>query len=105
MYYINQKNHHEKVDGDNDTWLYLVDARTYHEGVFEPVVKRQGDSLKDGNLSWLDWGVRAFELKKGINHIYIGGRSNGWGIDQIAVYSDSVPAEKLNAIGIKTSEN
>jgi hypothetical protein len=46
-----------------------------------------GDSFKDGEgFTWLDWGVRELPLEKGLNHIYIGGRSVGWGIDRIAIY-------------------
>ena len=95
-YLVNARNYHEQEDGDNDAWVTLVDFRPYHIDAFDTRVRRMGDSLRDGvGFSWLDWGVRRFPLKQGINNILIGGRSIGFGIDRIALYrADDAGAEQ-----------
>lgn len=85
LYRIDARNIHEKEDGDNDAWIWRVGAPITD---WAPV-QRMGDSLRDGEgFSWLDWGVRAFWLKEGVNDLYIGGRSPGFGIDRIALFRD-----------------
>jgi len=68
----------------------------------KPIV-RMGDSLRDGSgFTWLDWGVARFDFSAGLNEVYVGGRSPGFGIDRIAVYSaDSVEA-RARALDSKT---
>lgn len=84
-YRVDARNIHEKEDGDNDAWVWVV-GRPISD--WDPV-RRMGDSLKDGEgFTWLDWGVRKFELEPGVNNLYIGGRSRGFGIDRIAIYRD-----------------
>ncbi|MBN2727679.1 MAG: hypothetical protein JXR53_00490 [Bacteroidales bacterium] len=87
IYCVNARNIHELEDGDNDAWVSLLGFKPWNEDAFDDRVRRMGDSHKDGKgFTWLDWGVREFPLKKGINSIYIGGRSVGFAIDRIAVY-------------------
>lgn len=87
IYCVNARNIHKLEDGDNDAWVSMLGFRPWNEDAFDDRVRRMGDSHKDGKgFTWLDWGVREFPLKKGINSIYIGGRSVGFAIDRIAVY-------------------
>lgn len=92
-YNINVHNFHLKEDGDNDAWVWKVGKQISTDNP----VRRMGDSLKDDEgFSWLDWGVRTFWLHEGINNLYIGGRSIGWGMDRIAIYqANNSKAEKM----------
>ena len=99
LYRINARNIHEHEDGDNDAWIWRVGAPIRD---WAPV-QRMGDSLRDGpGFSWLDWGVRAFWLKQGVNDLYIGGRSPGFGIDRIALYRDGDPEAERRALDLAT---
>lgn len=96
---VDARNIHEKEDGDNDAWIWQV-GRGITD--WDPV-RRMGDSLKDGEgFTWLDWGVRTFDLKQGVNNLYIGGRSIGFRIDRVAIYRRDNPAAKEKALDLKT---
>ena len=94
---MNARNYHEHEDGDNDAWVWRVGAPISNDNP----VRRMGDSLDDGEgFSWLDWGVRSFWLKKGVNNLYIGGRSPGFGIDRVAIYRDDDPEAEARALDV-----
>jgi hypothetical protein len=102
-YHVNVRNYHQLKDGDNDAWVFLVEEKPYHEGAFDDRVRRMGDSHSDGNgFTWLDWGIRTLPLKKGINNIYIAGRSVGWGIDRIAIYPENNSKAAQRALDLNT---
>jgi hypothetical protein len=99
IYRMNARNHHIKEDGDNDSWSWKVGQEITD---WNPV-RRMGDSLKDGEgFTWLDWGVRSFWLKKGVNNLYIGGRSPGFGIDRVAIYMDGNEEAESKALDLST---
>jgi hypothetical protein len=103
LYYVNARNIHELEDGDNDAWVSVLGFKPWNEDAFDDRVRRMGDSHKDGKgFTWLDWGVRKFPLKRGINNLYIGGRSVGFGIDRIAVYPVNDKESEAEALDIKT---
>jgi hypothetical protein len=99
VYKMNARNYHVKEDGDNDSWSWKVGQEISD---WNPV-RRMGDSLKDGEgFTWLDWGVRSFYLKAGVNNLYIGGRSRGFGIDRVAIYRDNTPGAEEKALNLNT---
>lgn len=86
-YNFNVRNYHKMKDGDNDVWFSFVGIRTHEPGSTVSKIGRLTDSHKDGNgFTWVDWGKPEVQLKKGINNIYMGGRSTGFGIDKIIFY-------------------
>lgn len=94
-YRMDVRNWHLRKDGDNDCWVAELGRRATP---LRPIV-RLGDSHADGDgFTWLDWGVQRFEFKEGLNEIYIGGRSRGFGIDRIAVYRDGDEAARRRAL-------
>ncbi len=101
VYSVDVRNHHEREDGDNDAWVSKVGFQPdRHAG---KVISRMGDSFHDGEgLTWLDWGVREFELQKGINNLYIGGRSIGFGIDRIVIYKTDDEKAREKAMDLST---
>lgn len=104
-YLLNLRNIHRQKDGDNDVWAALLGHRASPD---QPIF-RMGDSHRDGTgFTWLDWGVRTFQLRAGLNHIYVAGRSRGFGIDQIAVYRAGDPEavqRALNAIASRSASS
>jgi hypothetical protein len=103
-YAVNVVNHHELEDGDNDAWVNIIGFRPYNKDAWDSQVRRMGDSFDDGEgFTWLDWGVRELPLEEGLNHIYIGGRSIGWGIDRIAIYKASDKKAKRKATDRNTT--
>ncbi|MBN1116705.1 MAG: hypothetical protein JXA77_05855 [Bacteroidales bacterium] len=101
IYCVNARNIHQLEDGDNDAWVSLLGFKPWNEGAFDDRVRRMGDSHSDGKgFTWLDWGVREFPLKAGLNNIYIGGRSVGFGIDRIAIYPANNEDAKKRALRI-----
>ncbi len=99
FYRVNARNYHVKEDGDNDAWVWIVGQEISD---WNPV-RRMGDSLNDGKgFTWLDWGERKFWLKAGVNNIYIGGRSIGFGIDRIAIYRENTNGAKEKALDLST---
>ncbi|RPJ55162.1 MAG: hypothetical protein EHM23_27085 [Acidobacteria bacterium] len=116
-----------------DTWLtirlrlkkagrYRVDLRNYHsatqpeiecrigrldeDGLPEPPFYRSGDSLNDGpGFSWLDWGAPAFDLKAGVNTLYLVGASPSFAVDRIAIYRDGDAAAKAKALNPETRDS
>ncbi len=101
FYQVNARNFHKKVDGDNDAWISLVGFRPDPKKGTR--ISRMGDSHRDGTgFTWLDWGIRRFYLHKGINDIYISGRSVGFGIDRIAIYRDKDEMAKAKALNLNT---
>jgi|GEM_PF-3334903 len=101
LYAVNARNHHEHEDGDNDAWVTKVGFQPDRHK--DNVISRMGDSFHDGKgFTWLDWGVREFDLKKGINNLYIGGRSVGFGIDRIAIYKIGDEQAQSKALNLDT---
>ncbi len=99
IYHVNARNIHEKEDGDNDAWVWKAGKPITD---WNPV-RRMGDSLKDSKgFTWLDWGVRSFWLKAGINNIYIAGRSIGFGLDRIVLYQANNDKAKQKALNLQT---
>lgn len=101
-YRVDARNYHQLEDGDNDAWVSKIG--------FNPTpknpIKRMGDSKKDCDcFSWLDWGVHKFKLQKGLNEIYIGGRSVGFGIDRIALYREKDESAKASALNLRNGES
>ncbi|MCF8361271.1 MAG: hypothetical protein K9G70_01475 [Prolixibacteraceae bacterium] len=104
IYCVNARNIHELEDGDNDAWVSMIGFKPWNDDAFDDRVRRMGDSHKDGKgFTWLDWGVREFPLKKGINNIYIGGRSVGFGIDRIAIYPANNKEAMERALNIESA--
>lgn len=102
-YKVNAQNIHQREDGDNDAWVNLVDFKP--DPLQKEVISRMGDSHQDGKgFTWLDWGVREFELEAGINNIFIGGRSIGFGLDRIAIYKADDPEAERKALSIAAPE-
>lgn len=100
-YRVNVRNYHLNKDDDNDAWIAKVGFRPNR--IKGTKITRIGDSHQDGNgFTWLDWGVHKFWFKKGINDLYISGRSVGFGIDRITVYKDGDPIAKKKALNLKT---
>jgi hypothetical protein len=98
-YHIDVRNIHHKEDGDNDAWIAKVGFKPNRKRGTK--IQRIGDSHKDGKeFTWLDWGKQRFWLRKGINDIYIGGRSKGFGIDRIAIYLEGDEEVKAKALDI-----
>jgi hypothetical protein len=96
-YRLDVRNRHQRKDGDNDCWV----APLGHRATPARPIVRLGDSHGDGDgFTWLDWGVRRFEFKAGLNEIYIGGRSPGFGIDRIALYRDGDEAARRRALSL-----
>jgi hypothetical protein len=103
-YAVNARNIHEHEDGDNDAWVTKVGFVPDPEK--KEAISRMGDSHDDGTgFTWLDWGVREFDLKKGVNNLYIGGRSVGFGIDRIAIYKVGESDAESAALDIDTPES
>ena len=103
-YAINARNIHEHEDGDNDAWVTKVGF--VPDPSKKEAISRMGDSHDDGTgFTWLDWGVREFDLKKGVNNIYIGGRSVGFGIDRVAIYKVDDSNAEAKALVITTPES
>jgi len=98
-YLMDVRNHHVEKDGDNDAWVGRVGIRATGD---KPIV-RLGDGLKDGTgFTWLDWGVHRFEFLEGLNEVYIGGRSIGFGVDRIAFYREGDAASRARALDPST---
>ena len=98
-YRLDVRNHHLKEDGDNDTWVAWMGQRATRQ---KPIV-RLGDGHKDGTgFTWLDWGVPRFEFKPGLNEVYLGGRSVGFGVDRIVLYRDGDETAKSRALETDT---
>jgi hypothetical protein len=89
-YKENVVNFHRYSDGDNDAWYDYLGRDV--EQIWP--VKRIGDrhdyggegrfSSKTG-FSWLDFGHKIFFFERGMNAVYIGGRSKGFGVDYINI--------------------
>lgn len=102
VYVVDARNLHQKEDGDNDAWVWQLNRPITED---DPV-RRMGDSHKDGTeFTWLDWGHRKFNLRKGENHLYIGGRSVGFGIDRIAIFKDGDELASEVAHNLETAES
>lgn len=98
-YFLDLRNHHRDADGDNDVWVGRPGVRATRE---KPIV-RMGDSLRDGSgFTWLDWGVARFDFSAGLNEVYVGGRSPGFGIDRIAVYAADDPGARARSLDPRT---
>jgi hypothetical protein len=94
-YRLDVRNRHAKADGDNDCWVGYMGQRATRTNP----IKRLGDSHRDGkDFTWLDWGVPTFQFKKGLNEVYVGGRSKGFGIDRVVLYKDADEAAKARAL-------
>lgn len=101
-YRLDVRNIHNREDGDNDAWITYLGYRPDAENP----IKRLGDSHKDGKgFTWLDWGIRPFELKKGMNELYIGGRSIGFGVDRVALYLEEDEQAKSKALDLNTPQS
>lgn len=77
-YAVRPRIYHQERDGDNDYWCHVIGQ--------EGTIKREADCVTH-NYTWPTWGPHRFQLEQGVNAIYIGGRSNGIGIDRIVVYA------------------
>ncbi len=94
-YQFDARNWHRLSDGDNDAWIgrpgQIIDATS-------PVV-RIGDSLRDGTgFTWLDWGGPVFEFGAGVNEIFVGGRSIGFGLDRFVFFAADDSAARERAL-------
>ena len=99
VYRLDVRNHHLREDGDNDTWVAWMGQRATRQ---KPIV-RLGDSHRDGpGFTWLDWGVPRFDFKPGLNEVYLGGRSVGFGVDRIVLYRDGDDDAKSRALDVNT---
>ena len=77
--YMRTRTYHQRVDGDNDWWR----AHIGHSGQID-----RGGNCHVRTYSWPDWdGEWRFTLNPGLNAVYVQGRSQGIGIDRIAVYA------------------
>ncbi len=89
-YRINLRNHHLHKDGDNDIWVHI-------KGWPLPI-RRVGDHAVD-SFQWLTWGPEYtyWDIDEpGLYEFYIAGRSHGFGIDRIAIYSEEAPINLLH---------
>ncbi|MFN3999972.1 hypothetical protein [Algoriphagus sp.] len=89
-YRINLRNHHLQKDGDNDIWVHI-------KGWPLPV-RRVGDHAVD-SFQWLTWGpdYTYWDIEKpGLYEFYIAGRSQGFGVDRIAIYNEKEPVTMLH---------
>lgn len=83
-YRIDVRNHHRLRDGDNDVWF----ARVGQRGTAEAPIRRLVDSHRDGTgFTWLDSAPPPLSLNAGLNELYIGGRSVGFGVDRIVFHA------------------
>jgi hypothetical protein len=98
-YGVNVRNIHQNIDGDNDAWIAPVGFHPNRKRGTK--IQRIGDSFNDGKgFTWLDWGIQRFWFRNGLNNIYIGGRSVGFGIDRIAIYRDDDEQAKTKALDL-----
>lgn len=101
-YKIDVRNIHEGEDGDNDAWVDVLGRVPEKEWP----VKRIGDSHKDGTeFTWADWGTRTFFLDRGVNSLFVGGRSPGFGVDRIVLYIVGDEKAEASAHNLKTPES
>lgn len=84
-YRMNLRNHHMHKDGDNDIWVHIVG--------WPPPIRRVGDHAVD-SFQWLTWGTDwvYWDIEKpGVYRFYVAGRSQGFGVDRIAIYNEKAP--------------
>jgi hypothetical protein len=74
--------YHRQHDGDNDAHYHLLG----HPINSSFCAKRIGEKEAAGTFAWLSFGHRTFYLERGLNTIYIGGRSRGFGIDRVVFF-------------------
>ena len=102
IYFIDFRNIHKRKDGDNDAWINKLGYKPYLNGENAKPVKRITDGHKDGSgFTWLDWSPAQESLVKGMNYLYIAGRSIGFGIDRIVVYKANDSEAKEKAMSLK----
>jgi hypothetical protein len=81
-YCVNARVYHRNKDGDNDAHFHMKDFPINSEFC----LKRIGEKEAPGSFAWLSFGHRQFYLDRGLNTLYIGGRSKGFGIDRVVFF-------------------
>ncbi len=87
VYRVDLRNRHARKDGDNDAWVHIVD--------WPLPVRRVGDHA-EATYQWLTWGpdwVTFNITRPGVYAFYVAGRSDGFGVDRIAVYHEDAPVK------------
>lgn len=74
---VRVRNYHLLFDGDNDGWIGLIGQQS--------AIHRYGSNI-ERRWNWDVWGESVLRLRKGLNAVYIAGRSPGFGLDRIALF-------------------
>lgn len=78
-YQVDLRSYHLREDGDNDAWIGHVGQKG--------TINRQ-TNCRTRTYSWGNY-TRPVKLARGLNAVYVAGRSHGFGVDRIAIFQES----------------